>query len=306
MGHPRGILDSVLSFRSYLVRGFGESLHLHPFGYYFGLLGYSDPGRGPVWTEALILILALAGVVFSWMRPRPGAEVKLGADNRFPRRELVSIPNFTFDRRLVRFLAVYGVVLALIYSTIPYKTPWCLVSFLHPLILLAGFGFDSVLRLLRRTSAKALFTALVALGVVHLGWLASQASFRYCADPGNPYVYSQTVPDLLKLVRRVEQIATVSPEGRDMFIQVVTDPYSAWPLPWYLRSYGKVGYWESAERALATPEPSIVITTVELEPAMASRLNGRYEGEFFGLRPSVLLLLYTRQDLWRKFMAERE
>ena len=34
-------------------------------------------------------------------------------------------------------------------------------------------------------------------------------------------------------------------------------------------------------------------------------LNGRYEAEFFGLRPSVLLLFHTRQDLWRKFMAER-
>ena len=93
--HPSGILDGVRSFGVYLGRGFSGSFHLHPFGYYFGILLYTNEGRGPVWTEAFILVLALAGAALFWLRPAVGP-----------------------DSRLARFLAVYGLVLALIYSAI--------------------------------------------------------------------------------------------------------------------------------------------------------------------------------------------
>ena len=40
----------------------------------------------------------------------------------------------------VRFLALYTFALAAAYSLIAYKTPWCLLSFWHGMILLAGVG----------------------------------------------------------------------------------------------------------------------------------------------------------------------
>jgi uncharacterized protein (TIGR03663 family) len=281
--NPVGLLDSVRSLGVYLRRGLGETLHRHPWSFYLQVLGYTRPARGPVWTEGLTLVLALVGGVIAWVRPDPAAG----------------------DKRLVRFLAVYALALLILYSAIPHKTPWCALSFLHPLIIVAGYGVVAALRAARRAAAQAAIAALVFAGVVHLGWQSVEANFRYYADPRNPYVYAQTSPDFLKLVRRVDEIAQVSPEGRDLFIQVVTDPYNAWPLPWYLRRYSKVGYWGKASDALSTPVPCLVITTPDLEPALAPRLVGRFRGEFFGLRPSVLLLLYTRQDLWERFMANR-
>ncbi|GAH58736.1 unnamed protein product, partial [marine sediment metagenome] len=41
---------------------------------------------------------------------------------------------------LLRFIAFYTLAMTAIYSAIPYKTPWCMLGFLHGMILLAGVG----------------------------------------------------------------------------------------------------------------------------------------------------------------------
>jgi predicted membrane-bound mannosyltransferase len=143
---------------------------------------------------------------------------------------------------------------------------------------------------------------LLAAGLIHLTWLSAEANFKYFADPKNPYVYAQTSPDFLKLIRRVEQVAAVTPEGRGMLIEVIADPYSMWPLPWYLRRYARVGYWEDPARVPSEPAPAVVITTPELQPKLSDKLDDRFQAEFYGLRPSVFLQLYIRNDLWERFI----
>ena len=46
-------------------------------------------------------------------------------------------------------LALYTVFSFAIYSLIPYKTPWSILSSLHAAILLAGFGFHAIVHLAR-------------------------------------------------------------------------------------------------------------------------------------------------------------
>jgi len=280
--HPRGLVDIFRSFSIYWSRGLADSFHLHPWYFYLKALIYTHEGRGPHWTEGFILALALAGIVLAWLRPYSDVG----------------------STRLVRFLSVYSVVLTVVYSAISYKTPWCLLSFHHGFILLAGFGAASILNA-SRGAIRVLSGLLLAAGLVHLTWLSVEANFRYFADPGNPYVYSQTGTDFLNLVRRVEQIAAVAPEGREMLIEVIADPYSAWPLPWYLRRFPKVGYWEEAERVPKDAVPAIVITTPEIQPELSGKLDDRFQLEFYGLRPSVFLLMGTRTDLWERFLEKQ-
>ncbi|HEX2974040.1 MAG TPA: hypothetical protein VHP11_17035, partial [Tepidisphaeraceae bacterium] len=44
------------------------------------------------------------------------------------------------------FLASYTVLLTAAYSAVPYKTPWCLLGFLHGMILLAAVGAVALIR----------------------------------------------------------------------------------------------------------------------------------------------------------------
>jgi uncharacterized protein (TIGR03663 family) len=282
LSHPVGIIDSIRSFEVYLSRGLGESLHVHPWHYYLKMLLFTHEGRGPIWTEAFILLLAVAGGLIAWFSPRPEAG----------------------HTRFLRFIAIYTLVLTLLYSIIAHKTPWCLLSFLHGMIILAGFAVAALWEWSRRPVIRISLLTFFAAGIFHLSWLSWQANYRYEADHLNPYVYVHTSTDFLNLVERIHDLAAVSPDGQSMFVQVVTDPYAMWPLPWYLRDFDRVGYWTSATEALQTPQPAVVITTPEMEEALAGRLQD-FQGEFYGLRPSALLLVYIQRDLWDDFLATR-
>jgi uncharacterized protein (TIGR03663 family) len=288
----RGPLDSLLAYWNYLHRGSegGEGgIHVHAWYYYLQLLLASRPSRGFFWTEGLIVALALVGAVAALARNGLPAE----------------------HRPLGRFLAFFTLVLTALYAAIPYKTPWCLLSFLLGMILLAGVGAWFLLRRSPGWPGKILVTLLLAAGLTHLGREAYALSFRYCADQRNPYVYAHTSPDVLNLARQMERLAEVAPEGHSLTIHVVT-PENYWPLPWYLRRFdsARVGYWQDASAwsrdAARLPRPAVVILTSDVQPTVDAALRGDYNRQMlFGLRPGVLLSVYVRDDLWQALCGQR-
>ena len=174
-------------------------------------------------------------------------------------------------------------------------------KWMMPKTVLAGFGAWTLLRWLPGWMPKALAAVLLAAGLAHLGWECYQLNFnvRLYADQRNPYVYAHTSTDVLNLAQQLERLAEVSPEGHDLVIHVVT-PDNYWPLPWYLRSYKRVGWWVHVPDS---PDADIIFAAPELYETLQPLLKGKYLVEFHGLRPGVLLHAYIRQDLWDSFMA---
>src|SRR5205085_9140878 len=58
-----GVLDSFRSYMPWIHRAGGHSAHIHPFNFYLERLAFFHQGHGPVWSEALILLLAVVGAV---------------------------------------------------------------------------------------------------------------------------------------------------------------------------------------------------------------------------------------------------
>ena len=281
--NPKGIVDSVLSFQNYLGKAGEAGFHSYPWSYYLEMLAFSRYGSGPVWSEALILILAIAGCVAAiWPRS--------GEDSR---------PLF------MRFVFFYTVISTTIYSFIPYKTPWNMLPFYAGIILLAGSGAAFLLEVSKKPLLQSLIFVLLGLGLYHLGGQNYRANFVFYADSRNPYVYAHTSTDFLNLVRRVEDIARYHPDGKGMLIKVITHPDEAWPLPWYLRGFTRVGYWQEAFEAGPLADVPVVISSVDLTEKIQTQLRDTHQGEFFGLRPEVLLAVHIRKDLWAKFLEER-
>ena len=265
--HPRGIVDSVLAYRTYFGRGAGENTaHVHPWYFYFQLLlnfhGFS---------EAFIAALALVGLAVS----RGG---------------------------IARFLGIYTVLMVAVYCAIPYKAPWNVLSFLHGMIILAGIG---VVWLARRVP-KLLVVALVGIGVAHLGWQARAASFQYAADPRNPWVYAHTGTDVFVIVKQVEALAAVHPAGRGMPIQIFTRG-NLWPLPWYFRRYPNVRWWNGVSDTaplgpviLATPdmEPALLHRIYEVPPPGQREMYVNMFDRYVELRPRVEVRGYVAKSLW--------
>jgi len=284
-----GLSDALATYAVYFRRGSQAGIHTHPWYYYLELLFACRPARGFFWSEGLIGVLAAVGFGAAlWGRGLTAAQ-----------------------RPLPRFLAFYTLVLTALYCAVPYKTPWCLLSFLQGMILLAGVAAAAVFRAVKSWPGKAALGLLLAAGVAHLGWQCYWLNFRLSADQRNPWVYAHTSTDVEHLAARMEEIAQVATAGHEMVIHVVT-PENVWPLPWYLRQFNPdhVGYWLDPSKWAKTADrgepPAVVILTPDVQPLVDAHLRGAYNRQMlFGLRPGVLLCVYVRDDLWRAVMAGR-
>jgi len=275
----RGLLDALRTYGPWLRRAGGQTPHAHSWAFYFHRLLWFQAGGGPVSSEAIVAALAAVGffvALFGTARPLP------------------------------RLIAFYTVWLTLIYTVLSYKTPWCLLGFYHGMILLAGVGAASVLRACKTLRCKVALGLALAAGVGQLGWQSWRGNFSsdkagvpYCASPKNPYVYSQTSPDILQLVATVEALARVSRDGYDTIVEVMS-PQSYWPLPWYLRRFTRAGYWDEIPNQPLAP---IMIVSTELRAAFDERPEKTHlMAGYYQLRPSVFMELYVAVPLWTEYV----
>jgi hypothetical protein len=280
--HPSGVLDAARAYGHYLERATAAS-HVHPWHYYLGLLGHFPASGTPFWTEAAILVLAVLGAVSACVtQGAPGA-----------------------DRPLLRFVAAYSGLMVVAYSAIPYKTPWCLLGFLHGMILLAGAGAAWLVSRVRGAWRAPAAVAVAAVSL-HLLWQAWAASFRFAADPRNPYVYAHTSTDVFEIVARLTQLAESHPAGHAMPLSVVTRR-NVWPLPWYLRRLTGVEWWTGvsdtarlAPVVVVTPdqERDVVRRIYEVPPPGERELYVSVFDREMDLRPGVELRAYAAATLW--------
>ena len=278
----KGPLGYFYAFTPWLRRAGGTQLHNQPWSYYLSLLTWHRPKGGPLWSEGLIVVLAAIGVLFS-LRAK-GLPVGI-------------------DPTLARFLALYTLLLTVIYSAIPYKTPWCALNFLAPMTLLAGIGIVCLTEALPGRVAKAGFRGLVLLGSLQLGWQAYQTSFVYFMDIKNPYVYAQPVSDVEKIKSELEGIAQVHPQKFEMVIKVISKDEYYWPLPWTLRRFTSIGYYT---RLPADPEAPVVLASPEFDEELTERLKKTHQMPgVFALRPGVFFEHFVDVKLWEEFITKR-
>jgi len=286
-----GIWDSLRAYTVYFGRASENQLHIHPWYYYLKTLIYFRLAGGPAWSEAVIVALAVVGFIFAMLRK----------------------PLLTADFGLLRFIAFYTAIMTVSYSVIPYKTPWCMLGFLHGMILLAAIGAAAMIKLASSVPARALISLLLVAAVFHLAWQSYLANYKFYADPCNPYVYAHTGSDVFKITERIEDIARIHPEGHKMYIEVICPDGDYWPLPWYLRRFPNVGWWNKVdENAPAAP---VIIASPSAEPALIKKLYelplpGKINlyvplfESYVELRPQVELRGYIVKDLWDHFQRQ--
>jgi uncharacterized protein (TIGR03663 family) len=287
--NPIGILDSFRTYVTYLSRAGQNQLHIHPWYYYLKILLYTKYTGAPAWSEALIVILAAIGFVAAITKKRAASA----------------------DGNLLRFLAFYTLIITAAYSAIPYKTPWCLMSFLHGMILLAGVGAVTVVRLAPNVLPRLIVLLLLVSSAGHLTWQACQGSYRFYADHRNPYVYAHPTEDVVTIAQRVEEIALAHPVGYRMHIQVICPEHDHWPLPWYLRRFDKdtIDWSDKVDEDM--PVAPVIIASPAVEPAIVRKLNGQSQpyvplfNLYKELRPQIELRGYVAKEFWDKYQQRK-
>ncbi|NQZ57127.1 MAG: TIGR03663 family protein [Lentisphaeraceae bacterium] len=297
-----GPVDSVMSFFSHIHRAAGEegafpehmtqgAGHTKPWHYYLhNIVGhyprkYSSTVKD-IWrnnsarpiSEVVFLLLTL-----------------LGTFNFYKQKK--SLP-----RRFYFLLLCYSAILFLLYSAIPYKTPWCMLSFLYGFIFCATLAIGELIKM-----PKSVFRFLGIIAVLFFSIdLCRQSAMinseNFAASQRNPYVYSHSVPAVEDLAESIVKLSNVDGRKFEMPIHFLTTDY--WPMPWYLKRFQKMGYWEKRLPQFSLDELPIVITTPDREE-LCRRLENTHQMELFGRMPGKFLAVFYRRDLWGEMVSQR-
>ncbi len=185
-------------------------------------------------------------------------------------------------------LAYYCLIITAIYSSIPYKTPWLALNLWLPLAIFTGMTVELLWRRTARKFGKRVaipaFCILAFAGVL-IGHDTRQRVFLQPADESNPYAYAHTSDDILGLPTEITEMARKDGINSPRIAVIASDP---WPLPWYLRHFKQVGFWQPGQQV---PDADFYVTSTQAADQYAEKLRG-FRPDFFGSRPGLLILLW--------------
>jgi len=202
--HWKGASDFFIAITPWLKTGVGVSGHDKPFYYWLELLGRYE------WPVLAGLAGACAGLFGrSWR---------------------------------MRFFSALALVNFLVYSFIPYKTPWCIISMLWPFFIVAGLWVEGlhVRSGQKRGHLYRLAVAVFALILVRSALVSYRLNFTRYTNPAEPYVYVQTKNDIKSIEAVIRQKIRTSPEFHNMKILVKLK--DSWPLPWIFSRFPNIEY----------------------------------------------------------------
>ncbi|MHC4132395.1 MAG: flippase activity-associated protein Agl23 [Planctomycetota bacterium] len=282
--NPRGILDSFTTYAFYFNKAGNSNAHIHPWYYYLKILTNFRVNNGPVWSEAFVIVLALFGFICVLTK-------------KYMR---------SFDPFLIRFIAFYTLIMTVIYSAIPYKTPWSMLGFYHGIILMAAVGMTAFIKMALNKWRKAVIWIALSTGLFFLLFQSFVANFYTYTDPIYPYVYAHTSRDIFTITDRIRKVASAHPDKNEMYIQVIFPDHDYWPLPWYLRDFNKVAYQNKIDPSL--PSAPVIIASpkihnelirklYELPPPGNKNLYIPLFPEHVQLRPGIKIIGFITKDL---------
>ncbi len=197
---------------------------------------------------------------------------------------------------MMRYLAIYGTGVLVAYSVIPYKTPWCVISITWPFFLLFGCA---VQELWEKTSPRFLAPIIAAVVLAISLSMALRLNFRHFTDPKEPYVYVQTMPEIVKVTEPVLAMARLDPRNYAMGGQIILDSY--YPLPWIFGDFTRIGYYDKMPEVL---DGEFIVALSSQQKAVENHLRESYLKRRFQLRDSMdECTVWFKERVFRNWFA---
>lgn len=225
--NPMGLVDFFKALVPWLKTGVQGNGHEKEFAYWVKVLWQAEP------LVLLGIILALAGV---------------------------------FSRhKALRMLSVFSLSQFLIYSLIPYKTVWCILS------LVWGFYFVLALQISNLKRPWLLLVPVLILAGFNVQ-SAYRSAFKVPIDMDHPYVYVNSTYDLVAVQSALTSAVQNKPELLHANIQI--GHKEQWPWPWLVRSFTKVDYSICGKRV--SPEALFYICDADDAATVEQQLSQEY------------------------------
>ena len=225
---------------------------------------------------------------------------------------------FLFRTLTLRFLAIMGVGTFMAYSIIHYKTPWCIISIIWPLL----FAFGGFVLLVPRT--RLVISSVVAsiLLIVSLSF-AIRLNFFRCSSfieanwdrnrplttnireffNAEPYVYVQTYNDIYKLTTPLLELAHRDSRFYHLVGHIIRP--SPYPLPWILGDFPQIGYYEHDNNPAKLDADFLLVEESKIDQ-IEKQLHDSYFTEPLTIRPyQDTSKLYLRVSVFQEIFPGR-
>ncbi len=178
---------------------------------------------------------------------------------------ILCISLFMNVKTRTKWTSVFALILGLIYSAIPYKTPWCLMSIVWPFMAVLGFVVEDFSGLgesktIEKSKSKSnkeklkneirsdnwglvlnnkiFATVFLVLPIFSAVYWIYVTSIRSPIDMKHPFVYVQTQYDVNGIIANLNN--SINPLKLHQKILISTE--EGWPFPWILENYSAVVY----------------------------------------------------------------
>jgi uncharacterized protein (TIGR03663 family) len=214
-----------------------------------------------------------------------------------------ALDRFSVKSRWIFFYGLVAFFNWLIYSLIPYKTPWCLISVLWPFAIVAGFGLEELSERWGKKKWPAA-TVMTMLGLLALPQekIAYDIQFRDPIEMDHPYVYVNSTYEFKDFVDQFLGLAKEDPLLRERPVQIATG--ESWPLPILLSSFAVLNY-QKVQTEVATNAALYFIDDSDetfMDQALAS-LGRRSAYKKFTLsvrQGRADVIVYLDKELWAR------
>ena len=179
-----------------------------------------------------------------------------------------------------RILALYGCGHLLLYSLIPYKTPWCILQLIWPFLFISAGGIQDLIiqKGFRRLAAISLMAVIVA---VSAGKAVSLNFFHY-ADDSEPYVNVQTFKPVMAVIEKIKRAAADDPARTHLPVHIVMKSY--WPISWLLVDFTKTYYY--TDHFPPRADANVIFCDRNRRAALELKFKRKYFVENFRLNPA--------------------
>jgi hypothetical protein len=99
---------------------------------------------------------------------------------------------------------------------------------------------------------------------------------------------------------RVEGLAGVAPSGHDTVLKVIAPEGEYWPMPWHLRRFRNVGWYD---RLPEDPFAPVIIVSSQFNARLDDRSDRQWiMAGYTELRPGIFFELYVELELWKAYV----
>lgn len=200
---------------------------------------------------------------------------------------------------LLIYLGIFGVIAVFAFLEISVASkPSGAQQWLIPILMLLALILFVLLTIAaaalrgRRWAIGALAIAVTMLGALYSVRSAYQVSYRWGDVPREMLIFTQTSPDIARVIARLEQASMR--RGGDMDLPIWYDNETVWQ--WYLRRFSKA---QQQSPQLTAPPPADVMAVLMLQENLDAYPQNLQHLEGFRIQRYPLRWWFPEQEVYR-------